>query len=86
MRAPASTETSQKVTDGFHQAEQFLTEGEINEEGEMWIYSLRDKYAGDSELQEKVQVALNSEEFPEKLKHELETIVYDHQLEKLTKR
>lgn len=85
VRAPASAEISKNVEDGFNQPGEFLTEGEINEEGEAWIYSLRDKYPGDSELHEKVQEALISEEFPEKLKHELESIVYDYQLEKLTR-
>lgn len=85
-RSPASVTTSiETLAEGLTEPDQFLTEGEINEKGEVWIYSIRDAYAQHDVLRNKVQEAISDEAFPEKLKHELETIDYDHKLEKVVK-
>lgn len=88
-RIPASIENqpnSASILEGFEKFDKFFYEGEINETGEAWIYSVRNSYDSQADIRLKAQEAISDENFPEKLKHELESIDYDYRLEKLVKK
>jgi hypothetical protein len=88
-RTPASIENqvnSASTLEGFEKFDLFLSEAEINETGEAWIYSVRNSYESQTDIRLKVQEAIANEDFPEKLKHELESIDYDYRLERLVKK
>jgi hypothetical protein len=71
---------------GFSQVTDFISEGEINEQGETWIESVRERYKKDPQLQERVRDAIEDELVDEKIRHELESIQFDHHLDLLVKK
>ncbi len=88
LRAPASIHqaTSQQLAyEGILRHEYFVTNDEITEDGEEWIESARITYAKDLQFREKVQELLVDDGVHEKLKHELQVIKYDADLDQTAK-